>query len=78
MPEEFATLILNFISRNCIGPRGIEVGMHTLLPDIINYVVSVRMILLLHRLMLVQVHQNPVGCSALEIKNFVTFKASHM
>ncbi|KAJ0025567.1 hypothetical protein Pint_07556 [Pistacia integerrima] len=24
-PEEFATLILNFISRNRIGPQGVEI-----------------------------------------------------
>ena len=27
VPDEFATLVLNFISRNRIGPHGIEVGI---------------------------------------------------
>lgn len=27
VPDEFATLIVNFISRNRIGPHGIEVGI---------------------------------------------------
>lgn len=34
-PEEFATLVLNFISRNRIGPHGIEVGIHILLPNVV-------------------------------------------
>lgn len=28
VPDEFATLIVNFISRNRIGPHGIEVGVY--------------------------------------------------
>lgn len=27
VPDEFASLVLNFISRNRIGPNGIEVGI---------------------------------------------------
>ncbi|GAB2239844.1 hypothetical protein Droror1_Dr00020362 [Drosera rotundifolia] len=27
-PDEFATLVLNFVSRNRIGPRGVEIGVH--------------------------------------------------
>ncbi|EXC01130.1 hypothetical protein L484_025503 [Morus notabilis] len=30
VPEEFATLILNFISRNRIGPHGVEVSFSSL------------------------------------------------
>ena len=30
-PDEFANLIVNFISRNRIGPIGVEVGIHLLL-----------------------------------------------
>lgn len=30
VPDEFATLIVNFISRNRIGPHGVEVGISVL------------------------------------------------
>lgn len=30
-PDEFANLILTFISRNRIGPKGVEVGIYLLL-----------------------------------------------
>lgn len=28
VPDEFATIVLNFISRNWIGPNGVEVGQY--------------------------------------------------
>lgn len=31
VPDEFASLIINFISRNRIGPHGVEVGCHDLI-----------------------------------------------
>lgn len=31
VPEEFASLILNFISRNRIGPHGVEVSIFPLI-----------------------------------------------
>lgn len=33
MPDEFVSLILNFISHNRIGPNGIEVSLWNLLLD---------------------------------------------
>ena len=36
VPEEFATLVLNFISRNRIGPHGVEVGIHILFLNMIS------------------------------------------
>ena len=48
VPDEFATLVLNFISRNRIGPHGVEVSVYKLLSFLVVRILwfMIRIILL--------------------------------